>query len=327
MAESLAIAASEATGAAQPTAVTAAASSQHSQRSLDLEFATTMQAVEVALASAPRTMRIRGEQWAQRLQLMASVTQPLFQKDRNLHADLLLKCIQEQAWTEPLDKHPPEGPLPCLPRHVACSLRKARAERLRASRSQGCAEVQRPSDSLAMAAAAAVSGKPEARSSVGLGMPEVSVAAPPAYAALAARVAHLELQNKQLRRQLLEARNRPGPEARPRTPRPRTPRPTLRPASPAPSAHSARGAFAAPAPPHSEAPCKAPLAAAHATAAHSTTAAAHAADPPARVRAEVQGPVSAPGPPPPEGDTEAFLRYLDAFQNYAGSLFAPKLDS
>eukprot|EP00439_Symbiodinium_sp_Y106_P050759 s2300_g6.t1 len=323
MAESLAIAASEATGAAEATAATAVTvvpSAASSQRSLDLEFATTMQAVEVALASAPRTMRIRGEQWAQRLQLMASVTQPLFQKDRNLHADLLLKCIQAQAWTEPLDKHPPEGPLPCLPRHVACSLRKARAERLRASRSQGCAEVQRPSDSLAMAAAAAVSGKPEARTS----MPEVSVAAPPAYAALAARVAHLELQNKQLRRQLLEARNRPGPEARPRTPRP-APRPTPRPASPAPSAHSARGAFAAP--PRSEA-MVAPVAAAHATAAaHSTTAAAHVADPPARVRAEVQGPVSAPGPPPPEGDTEAFLRYLDAFQSYAGSLFAPKLDS
>ncbi|OLP99430.1 hypothetical protein AK812_SmicGene18025 [Symbiodinium microadriaticum] len=285
MAESLAIAASEATGAAEATAPTKAAS----LRSLDLEFLTTMQAVEVALASAPRAMRIRGEQWAQRLQLMASVTQPLFQKDRNLHADLLLKCIQEGAWTEPLDKHPPEGPLPCLPRHVACSLRKARAERLRASRSQGWAgEVQRPSDSLAMAAVAAVSSKAEARPS-GSGLPEVSVAAPPAYAALAARVAHLELQNKQLRRKLLEAQA----QAQGKAP------------------FAAAQAMA--------------MAASHSTAA----APAPTEDPPApaRGRAEVQGTVSAPGPPPPEGDTEAFLRYLDAFQTYAGSLFAPKLDS
>lgn len=293
------------------------------------------------MASAPRAMRIRGEQWAQRLQLMASVTQPLFQKDRNLHADLLLKCIQEGAWTEPLDKHPPEGPLPCLPRHVACSLRKARAERLRASRSQGWAgEVQRPSDSLAMAAVAAVSSKAEARPS-GSGLPEVSVAAPPAYAALAARVAHLELQNKQLRRKLLEARNQH------RDPRPQRQRSA---SPPAPSAVSApqrtqrtprtplsRGAFAAPPPPPSEAQAqaqgKAPFAAAQAmamAASHSTAAApAPTEDPPApaRGRAEVQGTVSAPGPPPPEGDTEAFLRYLDAFQTYAGSLFAPKLDS
>ncbi|CAE7453886.1 unnamed protein product [Symbiodinium sp. CCMP2456] len=258
MAESLAIAASEATGAAEATAPTTASS----LRSLDLEFVTTMQAVEVALASAPRAMRIRGEQWAQRLQLMTSVTQPLFQKDRNLHADLLLKCIQEKAWTEPLDKHPPEGPLPCLPRHVACSLRKARAERLRASRSQGCTEVQRPSDSLAMAAVAAVSGKPEARTS-GLGLPEVSVAAPPAYAALAARVAHLELQNKQLRRKLLEARNR---SCDPRPQRQRSASPPAPSATPRPQrTPRTRGAFAAP-PRSSEARCTAPFAAAHAVA-------------------------------------------------------------
>lgn len=28
-----------------------------------------------------------------------------------------------------MDKHPPEGPLPSLPRHVACALRRARLER------------------------------------------------------------------------------------------------------------------------------------------------------------------------------------------------------
>lgn len=28
-----------------------------------------------------------------------------------------------------MDKHPPEGPLPSLPRHVACALRRERLER------------------------------------------------------------------------------------------------------------------------------------------------------------------------------------------------------
>lgn len=37
--------------------------------------------------------------------------------------------LEEGTWTEPMDKHPPEGPLPSLPTHVACSLRRLRAER------------------------------------------------------------------------------------------------------------------------------------------------------------------------------------------------------
>ena len=36
-----------------------------------------------------------GEQWLQRLGLLGKLRQPIFQKDRNLHALLLLKCIQE----------------------------------------------------------------------------------------------------------------------------------------------------------------------------------------------------------------------------------------
>ena len=167
---------------------------------------------------------------------MVNVKQALFQKDRNLHADLLLKCIQEGSWTEPMDKHPPEGPLPCLPRYVACSLRRARAERIARAKPEaitlkadGCNPLQ---GSLASAATAAM-GKPEAHVASS-GPMQVSVAAPPAYAALAARVAHLELQNKQLRKQLLEARKRSERSASPAACRSVAARP-----------HTPRGAFTA----------------------------------------------------------------------------------
>lgn len=36
---------------------------------------------------------------------------------------------QEGHWSEPMNKHPPEGPLPSLPRHVACTLRRERLDR------------------------------------------------------------------------------------------------------------------------------------------------------------------------------------------------------
>ena len=337
MAESLATAASQAT---QGTAREEAVPAPQATGSLDLEFASTLEEVEVALAKAPRHVRIRGEQWAQRLQLMAKVRQPLFQKDRNLHADLLLKCIQEGTWTEPLDKHPPEGPLPCLPRHVACTLRRARAERI----ARGRMEAPPPRDagnlalegSLATTASAAV--RRSEADAVGAGTLRVSVAAPPAYAALAARVAHLESQNKQLRRQLTEARKRSERSASPLATRsvvarPRTPR--------TPRAAFAAPHLAVPAPPAEPAATERLVPVAVAVAgnpAPGARAPGPAADlhfqaqsrqweprscPQLEVMSAVAGHASAPGPPPPEGDTEAFLRYLDAFQSYAGSLFAP----
>ena len=110
-------------------AVAAAAGAAASGSPLDIEFAATMRRVEAALHGAPRQIRIRGEQWATRLGLLSCVRQTLFRKDRNLHSELLLKCIEEGSWTEPMDKHPPEGPLPCLPRHVACALRRQKIER------------------------------------------------------------------------------------------------------------------------------------------------------------------------------------------------------
>eukprot|EP00435_Cladocopium_sp_Y103_P056113 s1286_g18.t2 len=191
---------------AAPAALAAAAANEAasvSQQPLDVEFAMTMRQVEVALSMvSDRHMRIRGEQWAQRLGLLAKLRQPLFQKDRNLHADLLLKCIQDNHWSEPMDKHPPEGPLPSLPRHVACALRRTRLERrqlggavsvsprLPQRREEGVQTEGGPtSQSLAHAAATAV--KP-ATNLGGYGYSR----------ALAARLARLELQNKQLRKQL-----------------------------------------------------------------------------------------------------------------------------
>lgn len=101
---------------------------------LDVEFASTMRRVEAALQGAPRSVRIRGEQWVQRLALLAWVPQEEFRRDRNLHTELLLQCIEEGHWTEPLDRHPPAGPLPKLPPYTVCALRRRRQELLESVR-------------------------------------------------------------------------------------------------------------------------------------------------------------------------------------------------
>ncbi|CAJ1412228.1 unnamed protein product [Effrenium voratum] len=233
---------------AAASAAAAAAAAAASGDPLDAEFAATLRRVEASLAGAPKHLRIRGEQWAQRLGLLSKLRQPLFQKDRNLHADLLLRCIQEGTWTEPMDKHPPEGPLPSLPTHVACSLRRLRAERgigaatKRRSLSRGKGEKLRVSDSTSLASAAAAACD----------------ASPYSASALAKRVAFLEQQNKQLRH--------PWVRSRPHTPSPRQRAPG--------DARAVRDAGA-----------------------------------------------RGMAPLPPEDDVEAFLKYLDAFQSYAGSLF------
>lgn len=217
-------------------AAAAAAGAAASGSPLDIEFAATMRRVEAALHGAPRQIRIRGEQWAQRLGLLSCVRQTLFRKDRNLHSELLLKCIEEGCWTEPMDKHPPEGPLPCLPRHVSCALRRQKIERKeravmgRASSADRVREASGKADlratsrrntsvsrsaSLADAAVAAVGVRADVEVNTedppafGKSKPLVTVAVPSsAYSALAARVAHLEEQNRQLRRQLGQAQRR-----------------------------------------------------------------------------------------------------------------------
>ncbi|CAK9014487.1 unnamed protein product [Durusdinium trenchii] len=228
-------------------AVQAAEAAASSGQRLDLEFAQTMRSIDRALKAVriDRHVRIRGEQWAQRLALLAKLRQPLFQKDRNLHADLLLKCIQEGHWTEPMDKHPPDGPLPSLPQHVACMLRRQRQERSmswsRGGFTDGYPSKEAPNfgsfapghgaQSLAHAAAAAVS------------VPMSMASAPPAYTALAARLTYLEEQNRQLRRQLdAEKRRESGrgraEQAERSLERSRRPSPSL---SPSPARRAARG--------------------------------------------------------------------------------------
>eukprot|EP00931_Biecheleriopsis_adriatica_P006942 TRINITY_DN108287_c0_g1_i1.p1 TRINITY_DN108287_c0_g1~~TRINITY_DN108287_c0_g1_i1.p1 ORF type:complete len:386 (-),score=73.88 TRINITY_DN108287_c0_g1_i1:48-1205(-) len=350
-------------GSAASVAASAAASAAASGSQLEIEFAATMRRVEAALHGAPRHIRIRGEQWAQRLGLLACVRQPLFRKDRNLHAELLLRCIQEGSWTEPMDRHPPEGPLPCLPRHVACALRRQRAERIGLSRGQTPTEhVARqeetsqpalaagrqgyqdaPGVSLADAAAAAVGvrteiGKRPDALVPSVSRPSVSLAVPStAYSALAARVAQLEEQNRQLRKQLGQAQRLcPSPQQL---------------QSPSIGSYSAQSSVA-------PLPIMGPVeVAAQASRGRSTSPSRQQSyfqtlqpeqlqqlslhrheqsEPVKEMTAAVTSLETAlsakrstglsaqqlpPGPPPPEGDTEGFLRYLDAFQAYAGSLF------
>ncbi|CAE8655251.1 unnamed protein product, partial [Polarella glacialis] len=242
--------------AAASAAASAAACSSGSLQ--DAEFSAQMRRIEAALQGAPKHIRIRGTAWAQRLGLLASVRQSEFRRDRNLHAELLLQCIEDGRWEEPMDKHPPEGPLPCLPAHVACRLRRQKTERtdlvrhvglawtssagsepLVRSLSQSAISQQqqkqqqqqqqqqqqspgtqtrparattprrpfsrdsRSGHSLAGAAAAAVGVRvAETCQTDGKG-PSVTIAAPSAaYSALAARVSHLEEMNRRLRRQL-----------------------------------------------------------------------------------------------------------------------------
>lgn len=144
----------------------------------------------------------------QRLALLAWVAQEAFQRDRNLHAELLLQCIEEGRWKEPLDRHPPPGPLLMLPPHIACSLRRRRHERHEISREAsatsstvcGSTNTSTSVRSLASAAVAAVGHAPTRGADGG-------ASAPLAYATLAARVAHLQEENKFFRRELRQARS------------------------------------------------------------------------------------------------------------------------
>eukprot|EP00929_Paragymnodinium_shiwhaense_P042383 TRINITY_DN21944_c0_g1_i2.p1 TRINITY_DN21944_c0_g1~~TRINITY_DN21944_c0_g1_i2.p1 ORF type:complete len:462 (-),score=63.84 TRINITY_DN21944_c0_g1_i2:314-1699(-) len=219
---------------------------------LDSQFEATMQRVGSALVYAPRHMRARGEAWSQRLNMLAAVPQEELRRDRNLQAELLLQCLEEERWTEPLNRHPPQGPLPTLPPHVACAVRRKRTERERtvgigatcpryhppadrlgdgqflytdelSSQLSSEVESEEPSlasfntagisslhtagqnESLAQAAARQFSLLAANTSDEALGDPSLlvaGVASPPAYASLAARVAHLQDENRRLRQRL-----------------------------------------------------------------------------------------------------------------------------
>jgi len=292
--------------------------------------------------------------------LLATVKQPLFRKDRNFHAELLLKCIEEGRWKEPMDRHPPEGPLPSLPRHVACALRREKHERDHLARGikeaipeieieqgqTGQARDATPkgktvvpaskmarSSSLADVAVAAVgsrAGEPQPHEAQAISAvknpglaPQVTMAAPSAaYSALAARVAQLEEQNKKLRRQLGQAQKRSASPGRGFL-RNSFQMPTEVEMSPAVPSGPFQASSTAASRGRSSSPIRArPLL---------STPPRQAARPwPQELLQEVEvglpdsglhAAPAPPGPPPPEGDTEGFLRYLDAFQDYAGSLF------
>lgn len=95
---------------------------------LNMEFVSTMRRIRAALQGAPKSTRIRGEPWVQRLEMLSSAPQEEFQRDRNLQAKMLLQCIESGEWTEPYDRQPPEGTLPMLPGHVALALRRKQLE-------------------------------------------------------------------------------------------------------------------------------------------------------------------------------------------------------
>lgn len=201
---------------------------------------------------ASRPVRIRSDRWVQRLGLLAWVPQDAFRKDRNLHAELLLQCIEDGQWLEPVNRHPPDGPLPMLAPHVACALRRRREERLELSRGMAAAlpeastifhcseddsqkisassdclrysreERSASSDCLRHSRTEAIPHG-SARSDASASGPAKSLAhaaatavgnsgaegasAPRAYATLAARVVHLQDENRRLRSQLNQARS------------------------------------------------------------------------------------------------------------------------
>lgn len=371
---------------------------------LDAQFESTMQRVESALAYAPRQMRARGEAWAHRLNLLAAVPQEELRRDRNLQAELLLQCLEEERWTEPLTRHPPQGPLPTLSPHIACAVRRKRTERERAagtgdlcpryhpaadvledsivscaedtsSQDSSGVETEDPSllpstsESLAHTAARqfalATAGVPE--EAIGAVDNLVTgVTAPPAYASLAARVAHLQDENRRLRQQLrgdhlafdrgVAAAVRPA--ALPRS------------ASASASHHRQDGCGLAsparlrkrdsPKGPFQISDVASPLRAERGVCSRvpevgslyeignanpssrsigsaktpatlfsswvapdhtlSSTWPVHATRPPPQA-ADIAS-VVPPGPPPADGDVDGFLRYLDRFQAYTGTLCA-----
>mmetsp|Transcript_70032 Transcript_70032/g.121205 ORF Transcript_70032/g.121205 Transcript_70032/m.121205 type:complete len:467 (+) Transcript_70032:111-1511(+) len=414
---------------------------------LDMEFASTMRRVEAALQGAPRSIRIRGEQWVQKLALLAWVPQEEFARDRNLHAELLLQCVEECHWHEPLDRHPPVGPLPKLPPYIVHSMKRRRQERAELARldhgvasdgqlasastfvtSPGSAafddhispdlslvesmpaevdddlrDLEKCRDELAAARrklrdtvaasnpmAASVCVRPvrtdasadSSRSLAGLAAHAMGtvpasgtaggVSAPLAYSLLAARVAHLQDENRRLRKQLKATDARAASAGRPAAfSKQRRARPSSGGRVRSTSAARARGPFAGVSPPALAAAARETQAARppspcwqeesfasvpqHAHSAASARSAGYVAgstpsweSPPRQPNSprrrspspSIHGRTPPPlpfglalpstssvarspktlGPAPPDGDTDAFLRYLDAFQEHTDRL-------
>jgi len=145
--------------------------------------------------------------------------------------------------------------------------------------------------SLASAAAVAVGPYPTTPRDLVTG-----VSTPPAYQHLSTRVAHLQDENRRLRRQLSQARERCGQlEGQP-------------------CASARRGSSCGAGVPGAAAPSARDAPGLTATAQPSAAGGACGV-PPRSLQL-----VAPPGPPPPEGDTEGFLRYLESFREYTGSL-------
>jgi hypothetical protein len=78
----------------------------------DENFVSTMLEIEKKFESFNRHDRIRIEKWSKKLCQVTS--NPIWKKNRNAYAQLLLKMVDNQNIQEPFSKVPPEGPLPKL---------------------------------------------------------------------------------------------------------------------------------------------------------------------------------------------------------------------
>lgn len=353
---------------------------------LDVDFDAAMCNIWSAIECAPRHIRKRGLVWAKKLDSLFHVQQDELRRDRNLQAQLLLRCLEQGTWTEPFEGHPPDGPLPKLPPHLVCQLRgraqspaSARASRghtpLRLAPQASCgghlpdpapllgpaawsrspsrlgawdgapgrvapaprggsrgARARRPSASWLEAQGVADEKAAEGTelSTLGAhaaqggpigGLEEAGGAGPPSYEDLAAWVLRLQAENRRLRSELARAS-----QAQPPPPW------ALGPAAGGASSEGGRASLPASAcpglagpPPRSRSTSpttRGQLDGASwrefaSTNSHGATHGAGWQDALAAALAPLPAP---PGPAPPEQDTEGFLRYLDRFQAYTGSL-------
>jgi len=311
---------------------------------LDAEFSILMRLIEIALVSAPRYIRVRGEQWAFRIGLLSSTPQRVLRRDRNLQAELLLGCIEDGEWVEPFDHHPPETPLQKLPPHAVCAAQRRRLQRIERSRladhgtKVGSIAVSEPykflvsdvldgpapepCDTYSLAGAAAVAvGK-------GCGV-QHGVSTPPAYAGLAARIVNLQEENSRLRKRIRVAQrccsagarelkeNRLRQNNRPLSPFPSTRKLTSVERPKLVDAHREVNTLI------QEAPT--PLKSSKRDRKVDSNAVSGKVG--SRLRSASQPAITAPGEPPLESDTEGFLRYLGDFQEYTDSLVAAALQT
>mmetsp|Transcript_29435 Transcript_29435/g.52709 ORF Transcript_29435/g.52709 Transcript_29435/m.52709 type:complete len:281 (-) Transcript_29435:25-867(-) len=81
---------------------------------LDDEFIKHMTEIEAVYVDFNKHEKIRVEQWSKKL---CQVTvNPVWKKNRNAYAKLLLEMVHKKVLSDPFSKVPPSGPLPQLPR-------------------------------------------------------------------------------------------------------------------------------------------------------------------------------------------------------------------